>query len=351
MISKCISSFPQIYIINSVDRTTLSCKHPPHPPPLSPPLSTDAARGLPPLIMIYDDFCSAATEEPVIAEPHICGGFPIDETFHCLVLMSDGVYKSIDEASDVETNSNFDVVRLVAEELHCQNNMTGVAQAVVDRVGRAHHDTYMTQMSKCQKRDDMTLLIRIFKEEIANSLKSPRAPGRQSVSGRYATLSGIHWKLRLRIDCRRPEFPCGHQQATDLKSCQCSSCQPVPGFQRVKWSEVADGEKKPREVWVGSSKVRVHHATQPNPPSSFHSSTTVAPFTITLRHAERLEQAIFLQINARQTMRPLFFCCALLHLAGQEIQSNLPLRPPLESDPSCLRPLFQTTKSFRVKFL
>ena len=109
--------------------------------------------------------------------------------------------------------------------------------------------------------------------------------------------------------------------------------------------------KKPREVWVGSSKVRVHHATQPNPPSSFHSSTTVAPFTITLRYAERLEQAIFLQINARQTMRPLFFCCALLHLAGQEIQSNLPLRPPLESDPSCLRPLFQTTKSFRVKFL
>ena len=90
----------------------------------------------------------------------------------------------------------------------------------------------------------MTLLIRIFKEEIANSLKSPRAPGRQSVSGRYATLSGIHWKLRLRIDCRRPEFPCSHQQATDLKSCQCSSCQPVPGFQRVKWSEVADGEKK-----------------------------------------------------------------------------------------------------------
>ncbi|CAH3039782.1 unnamed protein product [Pocillopora meandrina] len=141
----------------------------------------------------YKDFdiLSAATEEPVIAEPHICGGFPIDETFHCLVLMSDGVYKSIDEASDVETNSNFDVVRLVAEELHCQKNMTGVAQAVVDRVGRAHHDTYMTQMSKCQKRDDMTLLIRIFKEEIANSLKSPRAPGRQSVSAMPPMSPGV----------------------------------------------------------------------------------------------------------------------------------------------------------------
>ena len=130
----------------------------------------------------------------MIAEPHICGGFPIDESFFCLVLMSDGVYKSIEEASDVETNSNFDVVRLVTEELQCQKNLTGVAQAVVDRVGRAHHDTYMNQMSKCQKRDDMTLLIRIFKEEIANSLKSPRATGRQSVTGKG------HRAL-LRVDC------------------------------------------------------------------------------------------------------------------------------------------------------
>ena len=127
-------------------------------------------------------FLSAATEEPVIAEPHICGGFPIDESFFCLVLMSDGVYKSIEEVSDTE-NSNFDVIRLVTEELQCQNNLTGVAQAVVDRIGRAHHDTYMNQMTKCQKRDDMTLLIRIFKEEIANSLKSPRATGRQSMIG------------------------------------------------------------------------------------------------------------------------------------------------------------------------
>lgn len=127
---------------------------------------------------------SVATEEPVIAEPYICGGIPIDETFFALVLMSDGVYNSIEEAADMEINSNFDVVRLVTEELQCQNNLTGVAQAVVDRIGRAHHDTYMNQMRKCQKRDDMTLLIRIFKEEIANSLKSPRAAGRQAMSGR-----------------------------------------------------------------------------------------------------------------------------------------------------------------------
>lgn len=119
----------------------------------------------------------------MIAEPHICGGIPIDKTFFALVLMSDGVYRSIEDASDIEKNSNFDVVRLVMEELQFQNNLTGVAQAVVDRIGRVHHDTYMNQLCKCQKRDDMTILIRIFKEEIANSLKSPRATGRQTMPG------------------------------------------------------------------------------------------------------------------------------------------------------------------------
>ena len=97
--------------------------------------------------------------------------------------MSDGVYRSIEEVADIETDSNVEVVSLVVEELHSQNNLTGVAQAVVDKIGRRHHDTYMTQLSKCQKRDDMTLLIRIFKEEIANSMKSPRASGRQAMSG------------------------------------------------------------------------------------------------------------------------------------------------------------------------
>jgi TAK1-binding protein 1 len=41
-----------------------------------------------------------------------------------------------------------------------------VAQAVVDKVVRIHHDTYMTgnlqQKHICQKRDDITLLVRKF---------------------------------------------------------------------------------------------------------------------------------------------------------------------------------------------
>ena len=97
--------------------------------------------------------------------------------------MSDGVYRSIEEAACRELDSNAEVVRIILEELYSQNNLNGIAQAVVDRIGRAHLDTYMNQMTKCQKRDDMTLLIRIFKEDIANNMKSPRATGRQTMPG------------------------------------------------------------------------------------------------------------------------------------------------------------------------
>ena len=97
--------------------------------------------------------------------------------------MSDGVYRSIEEAACRELDSNAEVVRIILDELYSQNNLNGIAQAVVDRIGRAHLDTYMNQMSKCQRRDDMTLLIRIFKEDIANNMKSPRATGRQTMPG------------------------------------------------------------------------------------------------------------------------------------------------------------------------
>lgn len=141
----------------------------------------------------YKDFdiLSVATGEPVIAEPFVYGGIPINESFYALVLMSDGVYRSIEEAACRELDSNAEVVRIILDELYSQNNLNGIAQAVVDRIGRAHLDTYMNQMSKCQRRDDMTLLIRIFKEDIANSMKSPRATGRQTMPGMPPISPGV----------------------------------------------------------------------------------------------------------------------------------------------------------------
>jgi len=96
--------------------------------------------------------------------------------------MSDGVYKCIEEATGTR-KVNFDIVGMVANELQCQTTLNGVAQAVVDKVGRIHHDAFMQQLSTCQKRDDMTLLIRLFDEELTSSLSSPRSGNRQTNPG------------------------------------------------------------------------------------------------------------------------------------------------------------------------
>lgn len=129
---------------------------------------------------------SVAAEEPVIADPYITDGIPIDKTFYALILMSDGVYKCLEEATGT-TTVNSDIVYLVATELLCQSTLNGVAQAVVDKAGRYHHDAFMQQPTNCQKRDDMTILIRNFNEEVASNLSSPRSSTRPSGTGKLET--------------------------------------------------------------------------------------------------------------------------------------------------------------------
>lgn len=54
---------------------------------------------------------------------------------------------------------------MLFEEFSTQSTLNGVAQAVVDKVVRMHHDAYMTDNQipkRCQKRDDITLLVCIF---------------------------------------------------------------------------------------------------------------------------------------------------------------------------------------------
>lgn len=59
-----------------------------------------------------------------------------------------------------------------------QSTLTGVAQAVVDRVVRIHHDVYMRGVMDCNTpvqtgRDDITLLVRNFNFPLPNALASP----------------------------------------------------------------------------------------------------------------------------------------------------------------------------------
>lgn len=103
-----------------------------------------------------------------------------------MVIMSDGLYQSLTDATGRE-QVNGDIAKMVASEFSQQTTLTGVAQAVVDRVVRIHHDTFMEGPAErrdlCKKRDDITLLVRNFNYPLSTlspssvrSLSSPSHP-------------------------------------------------------------------------------------------------------------------------------------------------------------------------------
>lgn len=64
-------------------------------------------------------------------------------------------------------------------QFRIQSTLTGVAQAVVDKIVRIHHDVNMSNSESAQtsgKREDITLLVRNFNFPIPHALTSPTAP-------------------------------------------------------------------------------------------------------------------------------------------------------------------------------
>lgn len=63
-------------------------------------------------------------------------------------------------------------------QFRIQSTLTGVAQAVVDKIVRIHHDVNMSSSQNAStsgKREDITLLVRNFNFPIPHSQKSPTA--------------------------------------------------------------------------------------------------------------------------------------------------------------------------------
>ncbi|KAI8479174.1 PREDICTED: TGF-beta-activated kinase 1 and MAP3K7-binding protein 1-like [Branchiostoma belcheri] len=129
----------------------------------------------------YKDFdiLSVATAEPVIAEPDVVGGITVDESCSFLMLFSDGLYKSLEKCTGTDS-VNRDLAYMVSEELGNQSTLNSVAQAVVDRVVRLHHDTFMRggdHARLCAKRPDIMLIVRNFNHPFPNALTSPTQGG------------------------------------------------------------------------------------------------------------------------------------------------------------------------------
>ncbi|XP_029446047.1 LOW QUALITY PROTEIN: TGF-beta-activated kinase 1 and MAP3K7-binding protein 1 [Rhinatrema bivittatum] len=110
------------------------------------------------------ELLSAAKSKPIIAEPEIHGGQPLDGVTGFLVLMSEGLYKAL-ECAHGPGQANQEIAAMIATEFAKQTALDAVTQAVVDRVKRIHRDTFASGGERsqfCTKHEDMTLLVRNF---------------------------------------------------------------------------------------------------------------------------------------------------------------------------------------------
>ena len=124
----------------------------------------------------------------MIGEPDSFGGLVIDESFYFLVLMSDGIYKSLENSTVLQHDANVEIVRLIDNEIQAQATINGVCQAVVDKICRYHHDGFMNQNKLCESRDDMTLLLRLFNARLGGRTPSPlsKLDGIHPLSGKFS---------------------------------------------------------------------------------------------------------------------------------------------------------------------
>uniref|UniRef100_A0A672ZE03 TGF-beta activated kinase 1/MAP3K7 binding protein 1 n=2 Tax=Sphaeramia orbicularis TaxID=375764 RepID=A0A672ZE03_9TELE len=108
------------------------------------------------------DLLSGAKSRPIIAEPEIQGSYSLDGVTGFLLLMSEGLISALESAHGPE-QANQEVVAMVAAELAQQTSLEAVAQSVVERIKRLHHDVYVSGRQRstyCSRHEDMTLLIR-----------------------------------------------------------------------------------------------------------------------------------------------------------------------------------------------
>ncbi|XP_078490000.1 TGF-beta-activated kinase 1 and MAP3K7-binding protein 1-like [Ciona intestinalis] len=124
-----------------------------------------------------------ATSEPIIATPDIYGGLPLTEIEGgFLVLMSDDVYKSLEQSTGHE-NANIDIANMVSHEMLCRNTMQGVAQNVIDKISFTHSKAFGRAHSL--SRGDITLVVRNISHPLGIDALPDINPILPDLSGRH----------------------------------------------------------------------------------------------------------------------------------------------------------------------
>lgn len=119
----------------------------------------------------YKDFdiLSNAQGPPVISTPYVTPGISLDNSFYFLFLMSDGVYHAVEEMSDCSVEDqdsspdpNIRIANLLHHELKQHSDCQKAADSVLQFICSKHFDSFKLGCGNCCRRDDMTLIVRLF---------------------------------------------------------------------------------------------------------------------------------------------------------------------------------------------
>jgi len=116
---------------------------------------------------------SHATDEPGSAMPYVTSEEIDHQSFKYLILMSDGVYKTLKAASgDLTTDGNQLIISLIDQQVKKQNGYSSnIAANVLKRIRQVQYDLFQRLSREDphselaianRKRDDMTLVIYKF---------------------------------------------------------------------------------------------------------------------------------------------------------------------------------------------
>ena len=120
----------------------------------------------------------------MIAVPEVYGGFEIDSSCCFLAMMSDGLYRTLQDAIGSDSQVNAEIAAIIAAQFESQSTLRDVAQATVDQVVRQHYRVFeqlpatATGTSRIRAHDDITLIVRGFNYPLA---------GRSAVDSRTPT--------------------------------------------------------------------------------------------------------------------------------------------------------------------
>lgn len=141
---------------------------------------------------------SSSTSSPLLAVPEVFGGIELDSSCCFLALLSDGMYRTIQDVIGLDRPVNAEIASIIATQFSLQSTYHGVAQAAVDHVVRLHHSAYESApdargRQRYRAHDDITLVVRGVKFPFASPVVSPSSgiPMHHSTAGHPQTMAPL----------------------------------------------------------------------------------------------------------------------------------------------------------------